>query len=75
MLVLTRKLGESIVINGNVVVTVTDVGGGQVRLGVSAPKEIPVHRSEIAEAAAAFKIRKPLTGNWGGRLTYLHKSR
>jgi len=49
MLVLSRKLNESIVINDNVVVTVLSVKGDNVRLGINAPVEIPVHRQEVYE--------------------------
>jgi carbon storage regulator len=49
MLVLSRKLNESIVINGKVVVTVLAVKGDTVRLGINAPLEIPVHRQEVYE--------------------------
>lgn len=49
MLALTRKKGESIIIGDNVKVTVLSVSGEQVKLGIEAPKEIPVHRSEIYE--------------------------
>jgi carbon storage regulator len=49
MLVLSRKLNESIVIKGNVVVTVLSVKGDNVRLGINAPVEIPVHRQEVYE--------------------------
>ncbi len=49
MLVLSRKLNESIVINDNVVVTVLGVQGDRVRLGIEAPAEIPVHRQEVYE--------------------------
>jgi carbon storage regulator len=47
MLVLTRKVGERIVIGGAVSVTVVAVVGGKVRLGVTAPNEVPVDREEI----------------------------
>ena len=47
MLVLSRKLNESIVINDNVVVTVLGVQGDRVRLGIEAPGEIPVHCQEV----------------------------
>ena len=47
MLVLTRRVGESMVIGKNIRVTVLNVKGNQVRLGIEAPKDIPVHREEI----------------------------
>ena len=46
-LVLTRKIGESIVIDSDITVTVLGYDKGQVRLAISAPKEVPVHRLEI----------------------------
>lgn len=48
MLVLSRKLGERIVINGNIVVTIVKVDRNQVRVGIEAPKDVPVYREEIA---------------------------
>ncbi len=48
MLVLSRKLGEKIVINGDIVVTVVKIDRNQVRIGIEAPGEIPVYREEIA---------------------------
>jgi len=50
MLVLTRRKDESIVIAGNIVVTVVSVDGGKVRLGIEAPSDISVHRSEVHES-------------------------
>lgn len=50
MLVLSRKEGESIVIQGRIEVSVLDVGRHRVRLGVKAPKEMAVHRREVLEA-------------------------
>ncbi len=47
MLVLTRKLNQSIVINDQVEVVVLEIRGEQVRLGIKAPKDVPVHRKEI----------------------------
>lgn len=49
MLVLSRKSNESIVINNNITVTVVEIRGDKVRLGIVAPKEIPVHRQEVYE--------------------------
>lgn len=53
MLVLTRHVHQSIVIGHDVVVTVLEVRGDQVRLGITAPKEIQVHREEVFAALTA----------------------
>ncbi len=50
MLVLSRKKNESIVINNDITVTVVEIRGDKVRLGIVAPKEIPVHRQEVYDA-------------------------
>jgi carbon storage regulator len=50
MLVLSRKKNESIVIDDQIVVTVVEIRGDKVRLGIQAPKEVPVHRSEVHAA-------------------------
>ena len=52
MLVLTRKRNESIVIGANLTITVVDIRGDRVRLGIEAPKEIPIHRKETIEATS-----------------------
>jgi carbon storage regulator len=55
MLILTRRAGEAIIIGNNVKVTVLNVKGTQVRIGISAPKEITVHREEIFKKIVAEK--------------------
>ena len=50
MLVLSRHRDESIMIGDNVVVTIVDIRGDKVRLGIDAPQDIPVHRQEVYEA-------------------------
>ena len=49
MLALTRKKGDSIIINDNIEVTILDIQGDQVRLGINAPRDITIHRKEIYE--------------------------
>jgi carbon storage regulator len=49
MLVLTRRPGESIVVGQDIVITVIEIKGGQVRIGVDAPREVDVYREEIYE--------------------------
>lgn len=47
MLILTRKLGESIAIGDDIKITFLDINGRQLRIGIEAPKNVPVHRGEI----------------------------
>jgi carbon storage regulator len=53
MLVLSRKPGESIKVDENIIVTIVEIRGDKVRLGIDAPKEVKVHRQEVADAIAA----------------------
>ena len=55
MLVLHRKKGESLIINDNIKITIVDISGEKVKIAVEAPKEIPVLRSELVNAAEANK--------------------
>lgn len=47
MLALTRKKGESLVVNNNIEITVLEIRGDQIKIGISAPKNVPVYRKEI----------------------------
>lgn len=70
MLVLSRKKNESIVINNDITVTVVEIRGDKVRLGIVAPKEVPVHRQEVYDqihhkdqtdsAPASVVVNKPV---------------
>ena len=57
MLVLSRQRDESIMIGDNIVVTIVDIRGDKVRLGINAPTEIPVHRQEVYEAIQRENMR------------------
>ncbi len=62
MLVLSRQKDESIIIGDNVEITIVDIRGDKVRLGITAPKDIPVHRREVYEAIQREKqSQKPDT--------------
>lgn len=60
MLALTRKKGESLVVNNNIEITVLEIRGDQIKIGISAPKNVPVYRKEVylqiqKENEASFK--------------------
>ena len=67
MLILTRRIGESLVINDNIVVTVLGIRGNQIRIGIKAPKDVPVHREEIQERIAQAKNGKEMDDNGGNK--------
>jgi carbon storage regulator len=62
MLILTRKLGESIRIGDDITLTVLSVKGNQIRLGVDAPREVEVHRQEIYDRILDELMPKRATG-------------
>jgi carbon storage regulator len=64
MLVLSRKKNESIVIDDRITITVVEIRGDKVRLGIEAPRDVPVHRSEVYDAIrrAENSASEPHTG-------------
>jgi len=59
MLILTRRIGETLMIGDDVSITVLGVKGNQVRIGIDAPKDVPVHREEIYERINSEKSQNP----------------
>jgi len=56
VLILSRKVDQRIVIGGGIEITVVEVRNGHVRLGISAPRDVPVHRKELVDQVAAENI-------------------
>ncbi len=63
MLILTRRIGETLMVGDDVTVTVLCVKGNQVRLGVNALRDVAVHREEIYQRIQREKDQQPLEGN------------
>jgi carbon storage regulator len=67
MLVLSRKKNESIVINNDITIVVVEIRGDKVRLGVEAPKEVPVHRREVYDAIQRAAATKDANDGFGNK--------
>ncbi len=59
MLVLSRKLGEKLCIGDNVVITVVDIDRGKIRLGIEAPRDVPIYRQELLPLVAPLPPAPP----------------
>ena len=73
MLVLSRKPGQSIVIAGEIVVSVVEIGRGRVQIGVTAPDDVPIHRDEIfrrmqAEQEGSLESASEAACSWNSRV-------
>ncbi|BBP82856.1 MULTISPECIES: carbon storage regulator CsrA [Pseudomonas] len=66
MLILTRRLGESILIGDNITVTVVSIQGNQVKLATTAPKDVAVHREEVAERIRRNEEQQPSMNAFAG---------
>jgi carbon storage regulator len=61
MLILTRRVGETVIVGNDVAVTIVGVKGNQIRIGISAPRNVPIHREEIYERIRREQQPVPLT--------------
>lgn len=75
MLVLSRKRDESIIIGDDIVITVVDIRGDKVRLGIDAPQDVPVHRQEVYEAIQRENQRAAEKGTDNRAFTPGHKEK
>jgi carbon storage regulator len=66
MLILTRRVGEKLIIGDDVTITIMSIKGNQIRIGIDAPREIEIHREEVYERILEERIRfarRSATGN------------
>jgi len=70
MLILTRRIGEKLIIGEDVTVSILSVKGHQIRVGIEAPRDVQIHREEVY--LRIQEERKALNGTYSGRLS-LHK--
>lgn len=75
MLVLTRRPGESIIIGGDITVTVLEVRGDQIRIGIDAPRSVKVHREEVLREITQTNTEAVATADRARRLLQQHPGR
>ncbi len=75
MLVLTRRPGESIIIGGDITVTVLEVRGDQIRIGIDAPRSVKVHREEVLREITRTNTEAVATAARARRLVQRHPGR